>query len=102
MLIKTAAIVLAALVMSGCASGCREACILGFGPGNPAFDAIALAHDRDDPCQGDARSATAERRADLGRPDTYRRPDWCGGAGRRGSRPVYIYNNSGQRTATVR
>jgi len=101
MLIKTAAIVLLALVMTGCASGCREACILGWGPGSASFDAIALAHDRADHCQGDARWVSKERRAELGRPDDYRIPNWCG-AGRGSRKPTYIYNNTGQRIATVK
>lgn len=87
-------------LFQGCASGngCREACILGFGPGNPAFDRIALAHDRADPCQA---GTTPERREQLGRPEGYQRPDWCF-SGRGYSKPVYIYNNSGQRIATVK
>lgn len=85
---------------SGCASGngCREACIFGFGPGNSTFDKIALAADRSDPCQA---GTTPERRKELGRPEGYQRPNWCG-AGHGYSKPIYIYNNSGQRIATVK
>ena len=85
---------------SGCASGngCREACILGFGPGNATFDRIALSADRADPCQA---GTTPERRAQLGRPEGYQRPDWCF-TGRGYQKPIYIYNNSGQRIATVK
>lgn len=70
LLISTLAVVL----LSGCASGCPS----GFCAGQPAFEAVANYYDRRDPCQGDHRSSTAERRAVLERPDNYTRPDWCG------------------------
>lgn len=31
-------------LLQGCA-GCTHACVLGFGPGNPAFNSMARAHD---------------------------------------------------------
>jgi hypothetical protein len=97
MLIKTAVLALV-MLLTGCASQCQHSCVLGWGPGSPSFDAIALAHDRADPCQA---GTTPERRVQLGRPDGYQRPDWCF-SGRGYQRPVYIYNNTGQRIATVK
>lgn len=47
------------------------------------------AMDRADPCQ---------TRAELGRPDNYQAPEWCGASGRR----VYIYNNRGVRQGYIR
>ena len=75
-------------LVSGCASGngCREACVLGFGPGNALFDRIALTADRADPCQ---------TRAELGRPEGYQRPNWCF-SGRGYQKPIYITDRSGQ------
>ena len=98
MLIKLRLPALALIILTslfqGCASssGCREACILGWGPGSPSFDAVALAHDRADPCQA---GTTPERRAQLGRPEGYQRPDWCF-SGRRYQTPVYITNMQGK------
>jgi hypothetical protein len=70
---KTIIVIGLAILLSGCAAGCPS----GFCPGSPAFTAVANHYDRQDPCQGDYRSSTAERRAVLGRPDNYTRPDWC-------------------------
>jgi len=82
---KKLLIIIAAMTLTGCASGCYKACILGFGPGNGAFDAIGLAMDRGDPCQtGIGDPARAEQ---LGRPIGYERPSWCG-AGRAKQRMV--------------
>ena len=67
-------IVLILTTLTGCAAGCPS----GFCPGHPAFEAVANYYDRRDSCQGDHRSSTAERRAQLERPDNYIRPDWCG------------------------
>lgn len=87
-------------LFQGCASGngCREACILGFGPGNPTFDRIALAHDRADPCQA---GTTPERREQLGRPEGYQRPDWCF-SGRKYQTPHAVYDRQGRLLGTVR
>ena len=65
--------ILALVLLTGCAAGCPS----GFCAGQPAFEAVANYYDRRDPCQGDYRSSTAERRAQLERPDNYTRPDWC-------------------------
>ena len=80
-LIKVTALA-AVLLLSGCA----------FAPGTPLFDAVALHYDRSDPCQA---GTTPERRAQLGRPEGYQRPDWCF-SGRGYQKPIYIYNNKGQ------
>ena len=69
-------IVIVLVTLSGCAG--TQGCLSGFCPGSPAFEAVAQWHDRRDPCQGDHRSSTAERRAQLERADNYTRPDWCG------------------------
>jgi hypothetical protein len=42
---------IALLTLQGCASGCTSHCLLGFGPGNPAFESVANFHDNRDPCQ---------------------------------------------------
>jgi len=63
-----------ALVLTGCATP-------------PAW--LADHYDRNDPCQA---------RAELGRPEGYTRPDWCGSAsGRR-----YIYNTQNQRVGYIK
>jgi hypothetical protein len=72
-------VILAITGLSGCASGCTHACLFGFGPGNPVFDRVGLAMDRADACQTGA--GNEERRRELGRPEGYQRPGFCG-AGR--------------------
>lgn len=62
-------IVIALVFLTGCATNCREACILGIGPGNSFFDAVALHYDKNDPCQN---------RPELDRPQGYQLPNWCG------------------------
>ena len=37
------------LFLTGC--GCTSHCIMGFGPGNPVFNAMADMYDSNDPCQ---------------------------------------------------
>jgi hypothetical protein len=61
--------VLLSLIVSTALSGCA------IGPGNPVFDAVALAHDRRDACQG--QTVSPKRSAELGRPADYKRPEWC-------------------------
>lgn len=65
---------LAVLALSGCASGCREACIFGFGPGNAVFDRVALHYDTQDACQH------------TGKPAGYELPGYCGAS--RGRRSI--------------
>ena len=61
--------------LTGCASGCHTACVLGFGPGNSMFDSVALTADRADECQTGAGNEA--RRIQLGRPVGYTAPEWC-------------------------
>jgi hypothetical protein len=70
-------VILTAVGLTGCASGCTHACLFGFGPGNGAFDAIGLAMDRSDPCQTGAGNEA--RRQELNRPEGYQRPAACSG-----------------------
>ena len=58
-------LIFASVLLSGCASTCREACVLGFGPGSASFDAIAKYHNEQDPCQY------------IGKPEGYKVPSWC-------------------------
>ena len=44
-------LLLSTLTLSGCATGCREACVFGFGPGSSAFEKVANHYDSQDPCQ---------------------------------------------------
>lgn len=63
------------------------------------MDSVALYHDRQDPCQGE--NATPERKAELGRPDNYKRPDWCfASSGYR--RPVRITGPDGRTMGYIR
>ena len=63
---KLLSILLTAFTLTGCATGCREACIFGFGPGNSAFDSWADFNDRNDVCQY------------KGKPAGYKLPPGCG------------------------
>ena len=79
-------VILVTTALTGCA----------FGPGNPVFDSIALSHDRADPCQ---EGTTPERKQQLGRPEGYKRPDWCfASQGRR----TNIYDRNGHRIGYLR
>ena len=98
--LKTATSLVLCLWLTGCATGCREACIFGFGPGNAAFDRVALHYDREDACQGGPGTSEA-RRQELGRPEGYQIPSWCG-SGRGYSRPISVYDNQGRRIAIVK
>lgn len=65
---------LAMVTLSGCASNCTDACIMGFGPGNAVFNSIADNADKGDPCQ------TAQFSRETGarlRPAGYKAPDYC-------------------------
>lgn len=90
-------IVLAAFALTGCATGCKEYCILGFGPGNETFEKISLASDRSDPCQV---GTTPERRAQLGRPEGYERPAWCFGG--KPTRRAQVYDRYNRRVGEIR
>ena len=52
-------------VLTGCASSCKSHCILGFGPGNSAFEAMGDHYDTMDPCQY------------HGKPAGYKLADFC-------------------------
>jgi hypothetical protein len=54
------------LMFTGCASNCKEACILGFGPGSDAFEVVAKHYDERDACQF------------KGKPAGYELPRFCG------------------------
>ena len=86
---KLLLILLSSLALGGCATGCREACLLGFGPGNAMFDTVARQYNTQDACQH------------LGKPIDYQLPSFCG-AGRGYREPIYIYNQQNQRIATVK
>ena len=51
------------LFLTGC--GCTSHCILGFGPGNPAFNAMGRHYDTLDSCQY------------VGKPEGYQLPGFC-------------------------
>lgn len=87
---------LATLALTGCASTCTDACILGFGPGSAAFDRIALQSDRADECQTGAGDEA--RRQQLNRPVGYTRPSFCGAAGKR----QHIYDRNGRRLGYIK
>ena len=57
---------MAVLLLTGCATNCREACVAGFGPGNSVFDSVANYYDTKDPCQM------------TGKPQGYQYPSFCG------------------------
>lgn len=73
---KIIAILFAALSLTGCATGCREACVFGFGPGSSAFDAVASHYNKNDPCHVSSKEPG------------YQRPDFC-------------YRGNGSRTSEV-
>jgi hypothetical protein len=83
--------------LSGCASGCTNACLFGFGPGNPVFDRVGLAMDRADACQ--TGTGDEQRREELGRPPGYVRPSWCGAGG---STRITINDRRGNTTGYVK
>lgn len=74
-------ILLVSILLTGCASGCREACVFGFGPGNSLFDSYANYADKSDPCQF------------VGKPEGYELPGFCGASKGKVVR-VQRYNNS--------
>ena len=70
------------LILSGCASGCREACMFGIGPGNSFFDSYADMADKQDPCQM------------KGKPENYEYPKFCGSSTGKIVRITKLTNNS--------
>ena len=98
---KLLLILLSSLALTGCASGCREACVWGIGPGNAMFDKTADYYDRTDPCQTrEFSSLTGERLKPEGY-STKDIPKWCGNGQARRT-PINVYNNSGQRIAVIK
>ena len=73
-MIKTLLALTAALALSGCASNCTHACIMGFGPGNSAFNTVADSADRADVCQTATHSTLTGARL---KPDGHRAPEFC-------------------------
>jgi hypothetical protein len=78
-MIKFTLILASALTLTGCASNCTEACLLGFGPGNAVFNAIADNADRRDLCQTAEFSSTTGQRL---KPQGYQKPLYCQGTNR--------------------
>ncbi len=86
----------AALTLTGCATNCTHACVFGFGPGNPMFNAIADSADRDDACQTKTHSTLTGARL---KPDGHQPPDFCK---YRGRPRVDIYDAAGRRIGEIR
>lgn len=70
------------LFLTGCASQCKSHCILGFGPGNSAFEAVANHYDSRDPCQY------------KGKPEGYKLADFC--FANRGKKVYHVTDNNGK------
>jgi hypothetical protein len=75
-------ILLIASTLTGCATGCRDHCVFGFGPGNSQFDTIANYHDNTDPCQH------------KGKIEGYQLPDYCFKGQHK--RVQYVYDKQGK------
>lgn len=74
MTLRLALAAAALLALSGCASNCTQACILGFGPGSAAFNAVADSADRADACQTAQFSSVTGQRL---KPAGHTAPDFC-------------------------
>ena len=57
-------ILLSVLLLTGCGT-CTHHCVMGFGPGNSAFEAMGSHYNTMDPCQH------------YGKPDGYKLADFC-------------------------
>ena len=79
-------LILLSVLLTGCASNCKEACILGFGPGSDAFEVVANHYDSRDPCQF------------KGKPIDYKQPNFCG----KGSRTQGVYTPNGQKVYIIK
>ena len=84
---KNILILSSVLFLSGCA-GCKSHCILGFGPGNPTFDAIGHMKNTDDPCQY------------IGKPEGYQLASFC--FANAGKRVYYVRDVKNRIVYTVR
>ena len=94
----TLIVCLAVMTLSGCATGCREACLFGFGPGNFIFDRVADSHDSQDPCNiTEFSRLTGARLKPAGY--TYKDIPWyCG----RGSRSTRITDPNGKTVGYIK
>ena len=74
---KTLIIILSSvLLLTGCGT-CTHHCVMGFGPGNSAFETIGSHYNTMDPCQH------------YGKPDGHVFPDFC-------------FSNAGKRVYSVK
>jgi hypothetical protein len=89
-MIKLAVILASALALTGCASNCTHACIMGFGPGNGMFNTVADRADATDACQTNTHSRLTGQRL---KPDGYQAPEFCK---YRGSNPTRITDRNGR------
>lgn len=80
-------LLLSVLLLTGCASQCKSHCILGFGPGSSAFEAVANHYDSRDPCQY------------KGKPAGYILADFC--FANRGKTVKHIKDTNGKTIYTV-
>jgi hypothetical protein len=80
-------LLLSVLFLTGCASQCKSHCILGFGPGSSAFEAVANHYDSRDPCQY------------KGKPEGYKLADFC--FSNRGKTVKYIKDVNGKTIYTL-
>lgn len=76
------------LLLSGCATGCKSHCVLGFGPGNPVFESMGSHYNTMDPCQY------------YGKPEGYKLADFC--FKNAGKTVKYIYDKHNKLIYTVR
>lgn len=67
------------LFLTGC--GCTSHCLMGFGPGNPAFSAMGKHYNTMDDCQY------------VGKPEGYQLPGFCFKNAGKVVRYVYDKNN---------
>lgn len=95
---KLTAILLATTLLTGCATGCQRSCVFGFGPGNPIFNTVADAADRDDACQTRTHSSLTGARL---KPDGHQPPEFCRYRGRNQTN-LEIYDRSGRYIGRVR
>lgn len=80
-------LLLSVLLFTGCASQCKSHCILGFGPGSSAFEAVANHYDSRDPCQY------------KGKPEGYKLADFC--FANRSKTVKYIKDTNGKTIYTL-
>ena len=99
---KNLILLLFTLLLPGCATGCRDACILGFGPGNPIFDRAGDYYNSQDPCQIKQYSSATGQRL---KPEGYSLndiPSWCTVSHTRRTQRYTVYDRNGHRVYTIR